>query len=73
LFMDTYKAEEYYYIGDNFNKDFYAPNILGWTTIGVLNSGNNIHSQNHNQSSDYLPKFLVDNLLEVKSIIAYQL
>ena len=35
----------FYYIGDNVVKDFIAPNQLGWTTICLLDNGQNIHKQ----------------------------
>jgi putative hydrolase of the HAD superfamily len=35
----------YCYIADNTAKDFIAPKALGWTTIGLLDKGDNIHKQ----------------------------
>lgn len=45
FFQHKYGAADYYYIGDNAQKDFIAPNSLGWTTICVLDDGRNIHKQ----------------------------
>lgn len=39
-------SDRYVYVGDNPEKDFKAPNELGWGTIGILDRGINIHSQN---------------------------
>ncbi len=38
-------ADNFVYIGDNPTKDFIAPNRLGWTTVCLLNNGENIHLQ----------------------------
>ena len=38
-------ADRFIYIGDNPAKDFIAPNRLGWTTVCLLNNGENIHLQ----------------------------
>lgn len=62
-----YPNERYCYIGDNPQKDFYHPNLLGWTTIMLRNNGDNIHPQPviddiHNA------KFSVDDL-SLKSLV----
>lgn len=41
------ESKRYVYIGDNPSKDFIAPNSLGWLTIGLLDNGENIHPQAH--------------------------
>lgn len=64
-----FNTDEYYYIGDNFNKDFIAPNKLGWKTIGVLDDGTNIHKQHTNLSPQYLPKITVKQILDIKKHI----
>lgn len=38
----------YIYIGDNTKKDFVSANLLQWTTICLLDNGQNIHQQNFN-------------------------
>ena len=38
-------AGRFVYIGDNPKKDFIAPNRLGWTTVCLLDNGENIHLQ----------------------------
>lgn len=43
--MQDFEAETYLYVGDNPQKDFIAPNALGWITIGLRSNGRNIHSQ----------------------------
>ncbi len=45
FFQDKYGAANYFYIGDNERKDFISPNLLGWTTICLLDNGKNIHKK----------------------------
>lgn len=61
--------EEYFYIADNPTKDFVSPNKLGWTTICLLDKGENIHKQNFNLSVEYLPNYKIKELIEVKNYI----
>ncbi len=39
------EVERFVYVGDNPKKDFLAPNRLGWTTVCLLDNGENIHPQ----------------------------
>lgn len=66
-FEKKYGKKSYYYIGNNFDKDFIAPNALGWTTIGILDIENNhIHKQDHDLDQKYLPKFLIKSFDNIK-------
>lgn len=67
--FDVFGKADYYYIADNTKKDFIAPNKLGWTTVCLLDSGINIHKQNFDLHLDFLPKFKIKRLCEVKKII----
>jgi putative hydrolase of the HAD superfamily len=58
----------YTYVGDNPEKDFLAPNQLGWNTICLLDDGRNIHKQDFNLPKDYLPNRRIGNM---KDIIGY--
>lgn len=60
---------EYYYIADNPQKDFIAPNKLGWTTICLLDKGKNIHRQYFDIDLEYLPKLKISNLMELIEIL----
>lgn len=40
-------VQQYYYFGDNFKKDFIAPARLGWQTVGLIDNGLNIHSNQY--------------------------
>ncbi len=64
-FMKEYPESEYYYIGDNPTKDFVTPNKLGWVTICLLDSGENIHAQKCGDIQDYKAKFEINSLSEI--------
>lgn len=69
FFVNKYPDSEYYYIGDNFKKDFICPNKLGWTTIALRDNGQNIHSQKIDVEKTCLPQIIVDDLIEIYSYI----
>ena len=64
-----FNADRYFYIGDNPTKDFYHPNRLRWNTICLINSGNNIHSQDLQVPEEYSPKSYINKLSELINII----
>jgi putative hydrolase of the HAD superfamily len=55
----------YIYFADNPNKDFITPNNLGWSTICLLDRGQNIHKQNFNLSKDFLPQSSINSFDEI--------
>lgn len=61
--------EQFFYIADNPKKDFVTPNQLGWTTVCLLNKGQNIHSQVFTVEKEYLPKHKIKNLKILQNII----
>ena len=65
MVMNNKNAENYIYIADNPNKDFITPNKLGWTSICLLDRGQNIHKQNFNQSIDFLPHYSINSFDEI--------
>ena len=65
-FMDRYGEDsDYCYVGDNISKDFITPNTLGWSTICLLDDGRNIHKQNFNNQSKFLPKKKIKKISEM--------
>lgn len=64
LFEEKYPNHIYYYIGNNPKKDFKGANELGWQTICLLDSGDEIHPQTFDQESIFLPKYKVATLKE---------
>ncbi len=61
-----FNTDEYFYIGDNVSKDFFAPNLLGWKTICLLDDGKNIHKQDFNKEIVYLPQCKVEDLQQIQ-------
>jgi putative hydrolase of the HAD superfamily len=50
------QGEGYVYIADNIQKDFIAPNNLGWNTVCLLEDGTNIHPQNRSVIDEEVQK-----------------
>lgn len=67
--MKTMPASNYVYIGDNIKKDFVTPNKLGWISVGLRDSGKNIHSQDITVEQSYLPQVWIYDLKELNSIL----
>lgn len=66
LIMREMPADRYIYVGDNTEKDFLAPNALGWRTIGLRDDGRNIHRQDLSKLlPNQLPGRWVDSLDEI--------
>lgn len=65
IVMNYKHAKSYIYISDNPNKDFITPNKLGWTSICLLDRGQNVHKQNFNLSSDFLPHYSINSFEEI--------
>lgn len=66
LIMENYICDNYIYIADNPEKDFIAPNYLGWRTICLNNKGQNIHNQNKRKLKNFQsPDVWIDCLTEL--------
>ncbi len=62
-------GDSYYYIADNLKKDFIAPNLLGWTSVALIDNGKNIHFDAHNyMTGDYQPKEYIININDIRII-----
>jgi putative hydrolase of the HAD superfamily len=62
-FENTFPGRTYAYVGDNLEKDFLAPNQLGWTTVAVVDSGQNTHPQRFDKvPPENLPHFLIEQV-----------
>ncbi|MEN3324135.1 HAD family hydrolase [Mariniflexile soesokkakense] len=69
-FIEKYgDSYDYVYIADNISKDFISPNILGWTTICLLDNGKNIHKQVFDLDKEYKPTYLIKDLIEVNKVL----
>lgn len=67
-FMGKYPSAKFYYIGDNPKKDFIAPNLLRWTTIGLKDNGMNIHKQIET-NNEYQPQIIIEELNQILEYI----
>lgn len=63
------EARQFIYIGDNPAKDFFNPNLLGWTTVMVARHPDNVHPQALPDDSIYHPQITVESLRDIKKII----
>lgn len=66
-FMKRYpECHEFTYVGDNLNKDFIAPNALGWMTICLKDDGRNIHRQDfYSIPTQALPNKTIMSLMDL--------
>lgn len=69
FFMSRYPKADYYYIGDNPNKDFIAPNLLGWITIQLVGD-DHIHSNTSNIEAMTNARIEISSINELLTIIA---
>ena len=68
-FVYKYPNRRFFYIGDNSEKDFLAPNSLDWVTICLLDNGRNIHHQNFEMAVEYLPQIKVQAIHQILQYI----
>ena len=55
----------YSFVGDNPQKDFLAPNQLGWNSVCLLDDGRNIHKQDLSLPLEYRPQRIVRSITEI--------
>ncbi len=66
---NSLSGKTYYYIADNLNKDFIAPNFLGWKSVCLIDNGNNIHFESHKITViKYLPEDYIIDFKDLKII-----
>lgn len=63
------EAKRFFYVGDNPEKDFFYPNLMGWTSICLLSKGRNIHPQNFHLSEEKNPRLKIEHLSQLKEIL----
>lgn len=62
-------GKDYYYIADNFKKDFIAPNVLGWKSVALIDNGMNIHYESHKHTNPKnLPQDFILNFKDLQII-----
>lgn len=68
-YEDKYGNGLYYYIGDNTEKDFGAPNTLGWKTICLKRNSDNIHKQDFSIEKAKMPKHIIGSISDCIKLI----
>ncbi len=68
-FVEKFGKADYFYIGDNVNKDFITPNRLNWTSICLLDDGRNIHKQEFSKDICFLPQHRISKINELYSFL----
>lgn len=69
ILEQKYPDYHYYYVGNNPKKDFKGANELGWTTICLLDSGEEIHFQNFDLEDIYLPQIKIKQLQDILELL----
>ena len=69
ILEQRYLDYRYYYVGNNPKKDFRGANELGWTTICLLDSGEEIHPQSFALEDICLSQFKIKQLQDILELI----
>lgn len=66
FFMKKFPGAEFCYVGDNPEKDFAAPNALGWESVCLLDDGGNVRAQDFSAvPAAFLPRRKIKSLTEL--------
>jgi putative hydrolase of the HAD superfamily len=57
------------YVGNDTGKDFVGPNVLGWTTVCLIDDGRNIRKQDFKLDTIALPKVKIQSIGELLQLI----
>ncbi|MCH5218548.1 MAG: HAD-IA family hydrolase [Muribaculaceae bacterium] len=63
------EASGFFYVGDNLAKDFYHPNLLGWTTLRVPEHPDNVHPPVAAPDPAYEPSALLPSFSALREYI----
>ena len=70
IIANQYPGSNFVYIGDNPKKDFVTPNLMGWTTFGIMDCGRNIHSQDlSGLDLNFHPNYWLEQLEDLQSFL----
>lgn len=64
------EAKAFFYVADNPQKDFYHPNLLGWTTVQVPYNPDNVHPPTDPPSPLHAPQFIMDKFSELRNLVS---
>ena len=63
------EASGFYYVGDNPLKDFYFPNLLGWTSVSVPYHPDNVHPEEIPPTPLHSPRFTLNEFPDLLKIL----
>jgi len=70
LIEENFPAKQYIYVGDNPEKDFIAPNKLGWVSVCLTLNPDFIHQYDVNDyPSSHAPKKWIQDLTDIESFL----
>ncbi len=69
LLQKKFLRSKNFYIGDNPEKDFYAPNAMGWVTVQLKDNGQNLHKQNRNLPKEFQAHHEIFSLNELYQLL----
>lgn len=62
------EASRFIYVGDNVEKDFFHPNILGWISVMTVPDADNVHPAAEPASEFHAPRFRLTNVNQLLDI-----
>lgn len=65
MIMNKYPNCQCVYVGDNTEKDFVVPNLLGWDSYCLLDDGLHIHKQDFTLDTSKMPQHMINNIIEL--------
>ena len=68
-FSTRFSCSRYWYVGDNWKKDFLGPNQLGWNSVYLLDDGRNIHKKPVEIGNEFHPKYSISKLSELIALL----
>jgi putative hydrolase of the HAD superfamily len=68
MIMKNNLRKNYIYFADNPQKDFLAPNKLGWISVCLMDRGQNVHKQNFNLHRDFLPQYCINSFDDISLV-----
>lgn len=63
------EASKFFYVGNNPRKDFYFPNLMGWTSICVPEHPDDVHPRCEPPTPLHAPSFTLENFTDLFNLI----
>lgn len=63
FFQNRYPGKDFYFFGDNTDKDFVVPARLGWHTVCMLDNGRHVHPQSFDKAP--VPDFMISSFDDI--------